>query len=359
MPDTRQLVIVRRNQFPKYALLAQAFADEPRVRLIWDRRLREQRRERASSNPEDRRRRDRRCDTSRTWGQNDQVLLGVAERVEAGTAQTAAIAIPNVHTDESARVNEEVGLDVEVAAGTIEGCFASAGLARTVDYRRGEVIFSRGDAADSIMYVLKGIVKLSVSGHREAVVGVLESGEFFGEECLAGHSIRKRNATAMTRSTVLVIGKAAMVRLLRTAPVLADRFMVHLLSRNLRVEDDLTDQLLSSCEQRLARTLLILAGHGHRGTRQKTVPRTSQTTLAEIVGGTRSRINGFLQKFKMLGFIEMDGSLTVHRSLLKVVSPCLRSSLRARGTHRPRSSVVPSGSHRTAGKAATTKTAGQ
>jgi CRP/FNR family cyclic AMP-dependent transcriptional regulator len=329
MPDTRQLVIVRRHQFPKFALLAQAFADEPHVRLIWDRRLREQRRGRAGSNPEDRRRQDRRRDPSRTWGHDDQVLLGVAERVEAGAAQTEATAIPGAHTDESARGHDQVGLDVEAAASTLDGCFASAGPARTtVDYRRGEVIFSQGDAADSIMYVLKGIVKLSVSGHREAVVGVLESGEFFGEECLAGHSIRKRNATAMTRSTVLVIGKAAMVRLLRTEPVLADRFMEHLLSRNVRVEDDLTDQLLSSCEQRLARTLLILAGYGHRGTRKKTVPRTSQTTLAEIVGGTRSRINGFLQKFKMLGFIEMDGSLTVHRSLLKVVSPCLRRSLR-------------------------------
>jgi CRP/FNR family cyclic AMP-dependent transcriptional regulator len=358
MADTRQLVIVRRNQFPKFALLAQAFADEPHVRLIWDRRLSEQRRERASSNPEDRRRRDRRCDPSKMWGHNDQVLLGVAERVESGTAQTDTIALPSADTDNYARVNDKVGLTIDGAVSTVEGCFASAGLARTtVECRRGEVIFSQGDAANSIMYVLTGIVKLSVSGRREAVVGVLESGQFFGEECLAGHSIRNRNATAMTRSTVLVIGKAAMVRLLRTDPVLADRFMVHLLSRNVRVEDDLTDQLLSSCEQRLARTLLILTGHGYRGTRKKSVPRTSQTTLAEIVGSTRSRINGFLQKFKTLGFIEMEGSVTVHRSLLRVVSPCLRSSLRHRGTNLPRSSVVPSASHQTAADAAMPKTA--
>ena len=220
-----------------------------------------------------------------------------------------------------------------------------------MDCRRGEVIFSQGDAADSVMYVLTGIVKLSVSGRREAVVGVFGSGEFFGEECLAGHSVRNRHATAMTRSTVLVIGKAAMVRLLRTERVLADQFLVQLLSRIVRVEDDLTDQLLSSCEQRLARTLLILADHGYRGTRKRIVPRTSQTTLAEIVGSTRSRINGFLQKFKTLGFIEMNGALKVHRSLLRVVSPCLRSSLGDRWTSVPRSSIVPAGSHRTPGEA--------
>ena len=359
MSETRQLVIVRRNQFPKFALLAQAFSDEPHVRLIWDRRLCEQRRERTSSNPENRRRRDRRCDPSKSWGDNDQVLLGVAERVESGTAQTEAIARLNPNADEHGRVNEDVARDIEVAASTVEECFASAGLAATtVDCRRGQVIFSQGDTADSIMYVRKGIVKLSVSGYREAVVGVLESGQFFGEECLAGHSIRKRNATAMTRSTVLVIGKAAMVRLLCTAPVLADRFMVHLLSRNARVEDDLADQLLSSCEQRLARTLLILAGYGNRETRKKIVPRTSQATIAEIVGGTRSRINGLLQKFKSLGFIEMDGSLTVHRSLLRVVSPGFRSRLRDRRTDFA-ASVLPSGSRRTAGNAATLKTVGQ
>lgn len=204
----------------------------------------------------------------------------------------------------------------------VEACLASAGRARTiVDCPEGEVIFSQGDDADSLMYVLKGLVKLSVSGRIEAVVGVLGSGNFFGEECLAGHAIRKRNAIAMTRSTVLVIGKAAMVGLLRTKPVLADHFMAHLLSRKVRVEDDLIDQLQSSSEQRLARTLLILAGYGHRETRKKIVPRISQTTLAGIVGCTRSRINYFLQKFKTLGFIEMDGSLTVHRSLLSVVSP--------------------------------------
>jgi len=221
---------------------------------------------------------------------------------------------------------------------TVEECLASAGLPRTiVDCHRGEIIFSQGDNADSVMYVMEGLIKLSVSGRREAVVSVLGSGDFLGEECLAGHSIRRRNATAVMRSTLLVIGKAAMVRLLRTERVLADGFMAHLLSRRMWLEDDLADQLLSSCEQRLARTLLILAGYGLRGTRKKIVPRISQTTLADIVGASRPAINRFLEKFKTLGFIEMDGSLTVHRSLLGVVSPCVRRSLRDRARNRLRS----------------------
>jgi CRP/FNR family cyclic AMP-dependent transcriptional regulator len=337
MADT--LVIVRRHQFAKFALLAQAFADEPRVRLIWDRRLREQRRECGSANPEDRRRRDRRSDRSKTWGHDDHLLLGGAERVDA-----------------DARVNEEFGLDIEVRVGTVERCFESAGLRTVVHCRSGEVIFSQGDDADSMMYLLKGTVKLSVSGRREAIVGIVRSGDFFGEECLAGHSIRKRKATAMTRCTVLVVGRAAMLRLLRTERVLADRFMAHLLSRNVRVEDDLIDQFMSSCEQRLARTLLMLAGYGDRGRRKKIVPRITQGTLADIVGSTRSRINGFMRKFRRLGLVETDGSLRVHRSLLGIVSPCVRGSLRNRARNSPRSSDVTSGSDRAAGDGAPLKT---
>jgi CRP/FNR family cyclic AMP-dependent transcriptional regulator len=216
----------------------------------------------------------------------------------------------------------------------VEKCLALAGRARTiVECRRREIIFSQGDASDNIMYILKGVVKLSVCGRREAVVAILRPGDFFGEECLAGRSIRQRTATAMTRSTILLIDKAAMVRLLRTKPLLADRFMAHMLSRNMRVEEDLMEQLLSSAEQRLARTLLILAGYGHRGTGKKLVPRTSQATLAGIVGCTRPRINRLLQKFKTLGLIEMDGSLTVHRSLISIVSPRFRTTLRDRAKH--------------------------
>jgi CRP/FNR family transcriptional regulator, cyclic AMP receptor protein len=213
----------------------------------------------------------------------------------------------------------------------LEEPLASAGLVRrTVELSAGEVIFSHGDDADDIMYVLNGIVKLSVTGRREAVVAILQSGDFFGEECLAGHAIRQRDAMAITHCTALVIDKAAMVRMIHTEPDMADRFMAHLLSRNVRIEDDLIDQLQSSCEQRLARTLLILAGYGHPRTRKKVVPRISQATLAGMVGSTRARINYFLQKFKRLGFIEVSGSLTVRRSLFTVVSPHLRSNLRDR-----------------------------
>jgi CRP/FNR family transcriptional regulator, cyclic AMP receptor protein len=223
------------------------------------------------------------------------------------------------------------GIKSDVARTSIEACFASAGLGRTVlACRRGESIFARGDVADSLMYVRTGVVKLSVSGRREAIVGLLGSGDFFGDECLAGHPSRTWDATALTQSTALVIDKAAMVALLRTEPVLAGRFMAHLLARRMRVEFDLIDQLQSSCEQRLARTLMLLAGYGHRGTRQRTIPKISQTTLAGIVGSPRARINFFLQKFKSCGFIKMDGSLTVYPSLLGVVSPCLRGHIRDR-----------------------------
>jgi len=201
----------------------------------------------------------------------------------------------------------------------IERHLASAGRARTI--LASEVIFSQGDQADSIMYVLKGLVKLSVLRHRETVVGFRGPGEFFGEEYLAGHATRKRRATAMTPGTILVVGKAAMMRLLGPNPELAHRIVANLLALHVRVEDDLIEQLQSSCEQRTARTLLLLAGYGHRGTRRKIVPSISQAALAGIVGTTRSRINFFLQKFCRLRFIEMDGSLIVHRSLLSVVSP--------------------------------------
>jgi CRP/FNR family cyclic AMP-dependent transcriptional regulator len=224
----------------------------------------------------------------------------------------------------------DLGLTVAV-----ERYLASAELPRTVtDYRKGETIFSQGDDADSIMYVLNGIVKLSVSGRREAVVGVVGSDDSFGEDCLSCRAIRTRNATAVLRTTVLVVARAAMIRLLRTEAVVADQFMAHLLARQVRLEDDLLDQLLSSCEQRLARTLLLLAGTGSRGAPRNIVPRMSQAAFAGIVGTTRSRINVFLQRFKTMGYIEMDRSVIVHRSLLGVVSPCLRRQMRGRAMNR-------------------------
>ena len=206
-------------------------------------------------------------------------------------------------------------------------CLASAGLARTIlTCREGDVICSQGEEADSLMYVLTGLVKVSVSRRREAVIGFFGPGDFFGDECLAGHTLRTRHAAAMTPCTVLVIGKAAMAEVLRTNPALAARFMALMLFRNVRVENELIDRLQSSCEQRLARTLLILAGYGHRGTRKKVVPKILQGTLAEIVGTTRSRVNSLLHKFKARGFIEMNGGLIVHRSLLSVISPNLSAN---------------------------------
>ena len=205
----------------------------------------------------------------------------------------------------------------------VETFLASGGLPRTiVKFPRGAIIFSRGDAADSILYVQKGCVKKSVcfKAHPEAVVAMLGPGDFFGEGCLTGQRIRTKNAIAITPSTVLVIDKAAMVRLLHTRRALADRFMAYLLTRNVRIEEDLIDQLVSSCEQRLARTLLLLARHGKRGTPKEVLPTISQTTLAGMVGTTRPQINRLLMKFKRMGFIDMEGhGLTVNRSLRRAV----------------------------------------
>jgi CRP/FNR family transcriptional regulator, cyclic AMP receptor protein len=218
---------------------------------------------------------------------------------------------------------------------------ALARRGRTVAVRRErEVIFSQGDAADSLIYVLDGLIKLSVSGRREAVVAMLGAGNFLGEECLAKDAVRKRTATALTPSTVMIVPRAAMLKLLTTKPALADHFIKHLLARNARLEDDLVDQLQSTCEQRLARTLLLLASDDPRGTPNTIGREISQATLASIVGSTRSRINHFLQRFEARGFIDRDGALIVHRSLLRNVLPKGgdRPPARARSRSRARSS---------------------
>jgi CRP/FNR family cyclic AMP-dependent transcriptional regulator len=198
----------------------------------------------------------------------------------------------------------------------IEG-LALEGLTRRL--RPSEVIFSRGEDADSLMYVLNGRITLSSSGSGDLIVTILGSGDCFGEEVLAGHVTRTRTATAMTSGTVIVISRAAMTKLVRTQPLRAHRFMAYVLSQHIRVEADLTALLHSSAEQRLARTLLTLAGYGHHKTRKHIVPRMSQTILANIVGSTRSRINMFLQKFERLGFIQRNGFLVVRRSLRSVL----------------------------------------
>jgi CRP/FNR family transcriptional regulator, cyclic AMP receptor protein len=198
----------------------------------------------------------------------------------------------------------------------------SAGIAKTiVEYRRGEGIFSQGDASDSVMYIQKGGVKLSVRSEtgREAVVAMVGPGDFFGEGCLAGQPARMGSATAITSTTILVLKKAKMVRLLHKQPELADRFIAHMLGTNIRIEEDLTNQLFNHDEKRLARTLLLLARYGKQDKPQRILPHMSQQKLAKMVGTTHAKVAFFMKKFKRLGFIEDDGGLTINKSLLSVV----------------------------------------
>ena len=198
----------------------------------------------------------------------------------------------------------------------------SAGIAKTVVvYRRAESIFSQGDVSDSVMYIQKGGVKLSVRSKtgREAVVAMLGPGEFFGEGCLAGQPLRMGNATALTASAILVLTKARMLRLLHSQPDLADRFITHMLGTNIRIEEDLLDQLFNHHEKRLARALLLLARYGMKEEPERLLPKVSQQTLAKMAGTTRSNVDFFMKKFKRLGFISDDGGLTINNSLLSVV----------------------------------------
>jgi CRP-like cAMP-binding protein len=198
----------------------------------------------------------------------------------------------------------------------------SAGVARTiVEYRRADVIFTQGDPCESVLYIQKGGVKLSVLSRtgREAVVAMLGPGDFFGEGCLAGRPVRMESATAITGSAILFVKKDKMVRLLHQQHALSDRFIAHMLARNLRIEEDLIDQLFYSSEKRLARKLLLLAQSGKQDASARVVPKISQETLAEMVGTTRSRVNFFMKKFQRLGFIDYKDGLKVHNSLLTVV----------------------------------------
>jgi len=198
----------------------------------------------------------------------------------------------------------------------------SAGPGKTIlSYRPADVIFSQGDTSDSVLFIQEGAVKLSVQSHggKEAVVAMLGPGDFFGERALAGHPVRLEAATAMTATTVLSIPKRQMIRLLHDRHALSDRFITYMLARNIRIEEDLVDQLFNSSEKRLARTLLLLARYGKPDQTHRVLPRIPQETLAEMVGTTRSRVNFFMNKFKKLGFIEYNGGLKVHHSLLTVI----------------------------------------
>jgi len=197
----------------------------------------------------------------------------------------------------------------------------STGSARTVTtFPKAAVIFSQGDLASSVFYVRQGRVKLSTlsSTGKEAVVAILARGDFFGEGCLAGQSRRMGTATALTASTVLVIDLDHMRALLHGEPAFAERFLSHMLVRNIRIEEDLIDQLFNSSEKRLARVLLLLARYGTEG-QPMPLPKLSQEVLAEMVGTTRSRVNFFMNKFRELGFIEYNGHISVNKSLLTVV----------------------------------------
>jgi CRP-like cAMP-binding protein len=192
---------------------------------------------------------------------------------------------------------------------------------RTVTFPRSATIFVQGDPCDTVMYVEQGAVRLSVLSHtgKEAIVAMLGSGDFLGEGAITGQPVRMATAMAVDETTVLVIPTQHMATLLHEEPTFSDHFIQYMLSRNLRIEEDLIDQLFNSSEKRLARTLLLLARYSREDNKQRVLPRLSQETLAEMIGTTRSRVNFFMNKFRRLGFIEYNGGLKIHDSLLSVV----------------------------------------
>jgi CRP/FNR family transcriptional regulator, cyclic AMP receptor protein len=199
---------------------------------------------------------------------------------------------------------------------------ATVGHGRSLlPYRKDGVIFQQAAPADAVFYVWKGKIKLTIASPqgKEVVVALIGPGDFFGEACLNGHVLRTATARAMTDSDVMRVTKAEMVRVMRDEPAFAKLFMSYLLTRNTRVEEDLVDQLFNSSEKRLARTLLLLANFGQEGGPQPITTKISQETLAEIIGTTRSRVSHFMNKFRKLGFIDYNGHLEVHSSLLTVV----------------------------------------
>jgi CRP/FNR family transcriptional regulator, cyclic AMP receptor protein len=198
----------------------------------------------------------------------------------------------------------------------------TAGVSRKmVEFHRGESIFSQGDAAETVMYIQKGGVKFSVvnGSGKEAVVAIFGPTDFFGEGCMAGQTVRMGTTTAVTPTTLLVIQKDELLRVLHAEHELSDHFIAYMLAHNIRVEEDLIDQLFNSSEKRLARALLLLARYGKQEQPDRILPKVSQETLASMVGTTRSRVNFFMNKFRKLGFIEYNGKIKVNKSLLTVV----------------------------------------
>ena len=204
----------------------------------------------------------------------------------------------------------------------LQAFLESGGVAgRVAEHRSGAVIYSQGDPCDSVLYIQTGGVKLRVISHagKEAIVAMLGPGDFFGEGALAGQPVRMATAIATSASAILIVEMQKMIRLLHEQHALSDRFLAHVLARNIRVEADLVDQLFNSSEKRLARTLLLLARYGKREIPHRVLPKISQEMLAEMVGTTRSRVNFFMNKFKKLGFIEYNGGLKINDSLLSIV----------------------------------------
>jgi CRP/FNR family transcriptional regulator, cyclic AMP receptor protein len=199
---------------------------------------------------------------------------------------------------------------------------AKIGGGRTIlKSQDGQIIFSQGEPADAVFYIQKGRVKLTVVSEqgKEAVVAILGKGDFFGEGCLAGQALRMASATAMMECEIMRLAKAAIIRVIHNEPSFSEMFMSHLLTRTIRVEADLVDQLFNSSEKRLARALLLLANFGREGKPEPVIAKISQETLAEMIGTTRSRVSSFMNKFRQLGLIDYNGKLEVHSSLLNVV----------------------------------------
>jgi len=210
----------------------------------------------------------------------------------------------------------------ELSPFDVESFLTSAGVARTMlDFRKKDALFSQGDICKNIMYIQKGAVKISVVSKtgKEAVVGMLGANDFIGEGGLAGQPLRMATATAMTPVTVLSIENKEMFRVLHEESAFSDRFITYMLQRNVRIEEDLVDQLFNSSEKRLARALLLLARYGKQDKPQRMLPKIPQETLAEMIGTTRSRVNFFMNKFKKMGFIKYNGGLQINASLLSVV----------------------------------------
>jgi CRP/FNR family transcriptional regulator, cyclic AMP receptor protein len=199
---------------------------------------------------------------------------------------------------------------------------AKVGVGKTiVEFHKNQKVFSQGDVADTVFYIQSGQVKLTVISEqgKEAVVAILEPGQFFGEGCMNGHLIRIATTTAMEDCVITVITKAAMITALHDEPTFSELFMAYLLTRNSRIEEDLIDQLFNSSEKRLARLLLLLANFGKEGSPQPISPNISQETLAEMIGTTRSRVSHFLNKFRRLGLIDYNGHIEVRSSLMDAV----------------------------------------